>query len=93
MNKSELIKALAEESNLPFDDASLVVNTFIDAMKDSLIAGDRIEIRGFESYKIKEYMPTLLETAQAQGYEFVTVSELLLEGDTIVDVNGVQKQA
>lgn len=45
MNKSELIKALAEESNLPFDDASLVVNTFIDAMKDSLIAGDRIEIR------------------------------------------------
>ena len=44
-------------------------------------------------YKIKEYLPTLLETAQAQGYEFVTVSELLLEGDTIVDVNGVQKQA
>lgn len=28
MNKSELIKALAEESNLPFDDASLVVNHF-----------------------------------------------------------------
>ena len=55
MNKSELIKALAEESNLPFDDASLVVNTFIDAMKDSLIAGDRIEIRGFGSFKIKEY--------------------------------------
>ena len=52
MNKSELIKALAEESNLPFDDASLVVNTFIDAMKDSLIAGDRIEIRGFGSFKI-----------------------------------------
>ena len=43
-------------------------------------------------YKIKEYLPTLLETAQAQGYEFVTVSELL-QGDTIVDVNGVQKQA
>lgn len=47
MNKSELIKALAEETNIPFDDASLVVNTFIDAMKASLIAGDRIEIRGF----------------------------------------------
>ena len=44
-------------------------------------------------YEIKEYLPGLLETAQAQGYEFVTVSELLLEGDTIVDVNGVQKQA
>lgn len=55
MNKSELIKALAEETNIPFDDASLVVNTFIDAMKASLIAGDRIEIRGFGSFKIKEY--------------------------------------
>lgn len=43
-------------------------------------------------YKIKEYLPTLLKTAQEQGYEFVTVSELLLGGDTIIDVNGVQKQ-
>ena len=44
-------------------------------------------------YKIKEYLPTLIETAQGQGYEFVTISELLLPGDTIVDVNGVQKAA
>ncbi len=43
-------------------------------------------------YKIKEYLPTLIKTAQEQGYEFVTVSELLLEGDTIIDVNGVQKK-
>ena len=44
-------------------------------------------------YKIKEYLPTLIETAQAQGYEFVTVSELRLEGNTIIDVNGTQKAA
>lgn len=44
-------------------------------------------------YKIKEYLPTLIETAQEQGYEFVTVSELRLEGDTIIDVNGTQKAA
>ena len=66
MNKSELIKALAEESNLPFDDASLVVNTFIDAMKDSLIAGDRIEIRGFGSFKIKEYQNRRKRLRRAQ---------------------------
>ena len=47
MNKSELIRTLAEETDLPFEDASLVVNTFFDAMKESLIAGERIEIRGF----------------------------------------------
>lgn len=55
MNKSELVKALAEESRLPLEDASLVVNTFVDAMKDALIEGDRIEIRGFGSFKVKEY--------------------------------------
>lgn len=55
MNKSELIKALAEESSLPLEDASMVVNTFVDAMKDALIEGDRIEIRGFGSFKVKEY--------------------------------------
>ncbi|MDD6045125.1 MAG: polysaccharide deacetylase family protein [Clostridia bacterium] len=44
-------------------------------------------------YKIKEYLPTLIETSQSQGYEFVTVSELMLSGDTIIDVNGVQKAA
>jgi len=40
-------------------------------------------------YKIKEYLTTLIETAQQQGYEFVTVSELLLDGNTVIDVNGV----
>ena len=44
-------------------------------------------------YKIKEYLPKLLETAISEGYELVTISELLLEGDTIIDVNGVQKKA
>lgn len=34
MNKSELIKALADETNLPSDDASLVVNTFFNTMKN-----------------------------------------------------------
>lgn len=41
MNKSELIKALADETNIPLDDASLVVTTFFDAMKKSLLSGER----------------------------------------------------
>lgn len=55
MNKSELIKTLAEQSNISADDATLVVNTFMDCMKDALLQGDRVEIRGFGSFKIKEY--------------------------------------
>ncbi|MDR0816705.1 MAG: integration host factor subunit beta [Desulfovibrio sp.] len=55
MNKSELIKALADETNISLDDATMVVNTFIESMKSSLLAGDRIEIRGLGSFKIKKY--------------------------------------
>ncbi len=55
MNKSELIKTLSEEAELPLEDASMVVNTFVESMKDSLLAGERVEIRGFGSFKVKEY--------------------------------------
>lgn len=55
MNKSELIKALAEDANIPVDDATNIVNIFFDSMKKSLFNGDRVEIRGFGSFKIKEY--------------------------------------
>ncbi len=55
MNKSELIRNLAEESNLSLDEATIVVSTFVDCMKNALLEGDRVEIRGFGSFKIKEY--------------------------------------
>ncbi len=44
-------------------------------------------------YGIEQYLPPLIKAAQDQGYEFVTVSELKLDGDTIIDVNGRQKAA
>ncbi len=55
MNKSELIKTLAEQSNISMDESVLVVNTFIDSMKSALMDGNRVEIRGFGSFKVKEY--------------------------------------
>ena len=55
MNKSELVKALADQANISLDEATLVVNTFVDSMKDSLLEGGRVEIRGCGSFKVKEY--------------------------------------
>lgn len=55
MNKSELVKALADQANISLDEATLVVNTFVDSMKDSLLEGGRVEIRGFGSFKVTEY--------------------------------------
>ena len=55
MNKSELIKTLAEDKDLHIDEAAKIVNAFIESIKDSLLDGERVEIRGFGSFKIKEY--------------------------------------
>ena len=55
MNKSELIQKLAEQCNLSTDDAKLCVDIFVDQMRKALLDGDRIEIRGFGSFKMKEY--------------------------------------
>jgi integration host factor subunit beta len=55
MNKSQLIKTLSDRKNISLDEAAVIVNTFFDSIKDSLKNGDRVEIRGFGSFKIKEY--------------------------------------
>ncbi len=38
-------------------------------------------------------LPEILNRLASQGYEFVTVSQLLLPGETFVDANGVQRSA
>jgi integration host factor subunit beta len=55
MNKSELIKSLADEVAISVDEASVVVNSFFECMKKALMEGNRVEIRGFGSFKIKDY--------------------------------------
>jgi integration host factor subunit beta len=57
MNKSELIEALALRKNLSFKKAEEVINTIFDSMAQALQDGDRIEIRGFGSFVIKDYKP------------------------------------
>lgn len=44
-------------------------------------------------YQIETYLPALLKSAQEKGYRFVTIDELLLDGATIIDVNGRMKAA
>ena len=55
MNKSELIQTLAEKIKISNEEASLIVDTFFDSMRDAMLHGDRVEIRGFGSFKIKQY--------------------------------------
>jgi integration host factor subunit beta len=55
MNKSELIKTLAEAKNIHVDEAAAIINSFIESVKKALADGDRVEIRGFGSFKVKDY--------------------------------------
>ncbi|MDY0276042.1 MAG: HU family DNA-binding protein [Desulfomicrobium sp.] len=55
MNKSELVQALADKINISTEEASKIVDGFFDSMREALLRGDRIEIRGFGSFKVKQY--------------------------------------
>ena len=55
MNKSELSKKLALRNNMTKKKAGQVVELIFDAMTDALVRWDRIEIRGFGSFKVKHY--------------------------------------
>ena len=55
MTKSELIDRLCERRGLPRATAELVVQSFVAQLSDSLSSGERIELRGFGSFKVKAY--------------------------------------
>lgn len=55
MTKSELIRAVSEKMpHLPARDLEIVVNTIFDTMTGALRVGDRIEIRGFGSFTVRQ---------------------------------------
>ena len=55
MNKSDLIEALSKSEDLTRTKAEEIVNLVFDEMTNALVAGDRVEIRGLGSFKVKSY--------------------------------------
>ena len=55
MIKAELIEALANEAGLTRSKAKDVVKTVFNTMANALADGDRVEIRGFGTFKVKHY--------------------------------------
>jgi len=55
MNKLELIDTLNERTELSKSEAAQMVNIFFDSLKEAFVKGERVEIRGFCSFFIKEY--------------------------------------
>ena len=55
INKKDLIEIIAKEQDqLPYRDIELSVKTIIESMVNSLKKGQRIEIRGFGSFCVRD---------------------------------------
>ncbi|MGO8991654.1 MAG: HU family DNA-binding protein [bacterium] len=55
MNKANLIKQVSEKTSIELKAAKVIVDTFFDAIRESLEKGDRIEIRGFGTFVVRHY--------------------------------------
>jgi integration host factor subunit beta len=55
MKRSDLAAGLAEKENLTYQKADAVIRLVIQSFKDALAKGDRIEIRGFGSFVMRQY--------------------------------------
>ena len=55
MTKSELIQMLAERNpHLYMRDVEKIVDTIFDEITSALVRGDRVELRGFGAFSVKE---------------------------------------
>ncbi len=54
MTKSELVSAIAEKGSIRRKDAEAFLNAFIDVVKETLAKGEKIEIRNFGTFYMKE---------------------------------------
>ncbi len=55
MTKSELIADLAESHpNLKLEEIDLIVSTIFSEIESALIRGDRVELRGFGAFFVKQ---------------------------------------
>ena len=54
MNKTELVEKVAANAGLSKNDAKKALDATVSAIKDALIAGDKIAIVGFGTFSVNE---------------------------------------
>ena len=54
MTKTELINAVAEKAELTKADAGKAVSAVFEAIKDSLVAGERVQVVGFGTFEVRQ---------------------------------------
>lgn len=54
MTKADLIIELAKQTALTKKESEIVVKTIFDSICDALINGDKVELRGFGSFRVRD---------------------------------------
>src|ERR1700716_4326443 len=57
MTKADLIEEVSQLAELTRKDSEVIVDTIFDSVVRSLRVGDKIEIRGFGSFRIRQRKP------------------------------------
>ncbi len=53
MNKTELVAAIAEKTDLTKKDSEAALAAVVDAITEALIKGDKVQLIGFGSFEVK----------------------------------------
>jgi len=53
MTKAELVEIISQETGVSKKDTGVVVNLIMDNISQALVQGDKVELRGFGSFKVK----------------------------------------
>ena len=54
MNKTELVAKIAEAAGLSKADAKKALDATVDAVKEALVAGDKVQLVGFGTFAVTE---------------------------------------
>ena len=65
VNKAILMRAINKSTGLPLREASLCIDVVMETIKDGLLCGKRIELRGLGSFTVKKVAAKKLSFANA----------------------------
>jgi integration host factor subunit beta len=57
MTKAELVELIAQRTGVSKKDTGIVVNLILENIGGALTRGDKVELRGFGSFKVKNRRP------------------------------------
>jgi len=53
MTKAELVELIAQDTGVSKKETGIIVNLIMENIGQALVAGDKVELRGFGSFKVK----------------------------------------